>query len=652
MTPKKQVSPAIRILRGERDASARATHLEAATRKFLVATNERKQMSTKTNFKRIALVAVAALGMGVLSSVPSQAAFTGVAGSQITVTTVNGTAGLSGAASDSTTAGTIAISAFALLGTDSITVTVAGKSKPALQASFPQVNLALADTATATSKVNISKAVSPGVTTLGTAVVSAPYGNLAPGTTDTATLWGVAPETASTINTTVAAKFIAYMDSASSTRVAGTYVYTVVVTPVNIATPATAQASVDISFVVAAAATASTTVDSSKSTAFLGAAINPTADAAVSAESTASATAAAHLAVRTYNASSAAAGESITVSISGAGQLFHTATSVGGTSITVKSAGGTDGNFEIRPDGRAGTATISVSTTSTTFSSKSVSFYAAAAKTITATVGTPLLAIGGNTGAVRGVAVDANGTAWTGQAYIVASSATDALVAGSTTPVACAAYDTTNARHNCPVTSLKTGTAKFKIIDAATVAGATATSNEVTVTVSAATAATVKLEFDKATYAPNERARIYVTPLDSAGKAMQSATYANLLAAGGVTVIGSVSYTGTTTTADSLTVTSFTTAAQTSSTSGAKAGSMQFTVYMPAAGGTVTLSATGGTSLPLAGQVAVTATATVTDSGAAALAAVTALATTVASLKTLITTLTNLVLKIQKKVKA
>ena len=73
---------------------------------------------------------------------------------------------------------------------------------------------------------------------------------------------------------------------------------------------------------------------------------------------------------------------------------------------------------------------------------------------------------------------------------------------------------------------------------------------------------------------------------------------------------------------------------------------------MPAAGGTVTLSATGGTALPIAARVALTGTATVTDSGAAALAAVTALATTVASLKTLITTLTNLVLKIQKKVKA
>jgi hypothetical protein len=73
---------------------------------------------------------------------------------------------------------------------------------------------------------------------------------------------------------------------------------------------------------------------------------------------------------------------------------------------------------------------------------------------------------------------------------------------------------------------------------------------------------------------------------------------------------------------------------------------------MPASGGTITASATGGTALAAVNQVKVTASATVTDSGAAALAAVNALATTVASLRTLITTLTNLVLKIQKKVKA
>ena len=74
MTSNNQVSPVIRISRGERDASARATHLKAASRKYLETTIERKQMSTTTNFKRIALVAVAALGLGVLSSVPSQAA--------------------------------------------------------------------------------------------------------------------------------------------------------------------------------------------------------------------------------------------------------------------------------------------------------------------------------------------------------------------------------------------------------------------------------------------------------------------------------------------------------------------------------------------------------------------------------------------------
>jgi hypothetical protein len=460
-------------------------------------------------------------------------------------------------------------------------------------------------------------------------------------------------------NVYVNSSFYAFQDtsvigvSATQARVAGTYVYSIVVTPFNTGAPGGTAQTVDISITIAATTAQSTTVDSTKSTAFIAAAAPATADEAISALATASSTPAAYLTVRTYNSTgTVAAAESITVSIAGAGQIFHTGTSVGGQSITVKSTG-SDGDFQVRPDGRAGTATISVSTPTRTFSAKTVNFYAAAAKTITATVATPLLAVGSNAGAVRATAVDANNIAWTGTAYIVASSAADALIAGSTTPVSCGTYDADNARFNCPITGTAAGTAKFKIIDAATVALATATSNEVTVTVSAATAASVKLEFDKATYAPNERARIYVTPLDSTGKAMQSAAYTNILASGGITLVGGVSYSGTTTTVDSLTAaTAFTTAAQTSSTSGAKAGSMQFTVYMPAAGGTVTLSATGGTSLPLAGQVAVTASATVTDSGAQALAAVNALATTVASLRTLITTLTNLVLKIQKKVRA
>jgi len=74
---------------------------------------------------------------------------------------------------------------------------------------------------------------------------------------------------------------------------------------------------------------------------------------------------------------------------------------------------------------------------------------------------------------------------------------------------------------------------------------------------------------------------------------------------------------------------------------------------MPAvSGGAIKFSWTGGTALATANQVAGSTTITVTDTAAQALAAITALATTVASLRTLITTLTNLVLKIQKKVKA
>jgi hypothetical protein len=104
---------------------------------------------------------------------------------------------------------------------------------------------------------------------------------------------------------------------------------------------------------------------------------------------------------------------------------------------------------------------------------------------------------------------------------------------------------------------------------------------------------------------------------------------------------------------DTLTAVSVTTASPAAGAIGTSTEPQKlYTVYMPSSGATLVASATGGTSLPLAGQVKVTASATVTDSGAAALAAVTALATTVASLKTLITTLTNLVLKIQKKVKA
>jgi hypothetical protein len=161
------------------------------------------------------------------------------------------------------------------------------------------------------------------------------------------------------------------------------------------------------------------------------------------------------------------------------------------------------------------------------------------------------------------------------------------------------------------------------------------------------------LAFDKATYAPGEKAYITVSVLDSAGKTVATQSAQNFLSSSGIT--STVAFGNGSTSTDSLTaVVSPDVAHKVAAINGYGSATAIaiYKVYMPSSGGTITATATGGTALPAAAQVKVTASATVTDNGAAALAAVTALATTVASLKTLITTLTNLVLKIQKKVKA
>jgi hypothetical protein len=74
----------------------RSKDLRAEIGKCPNSTNERKNMSTKTIYKRIALVAVAALGAGVLSVVPANAAAT-------TATAVFGDNGANGALADATT---------------------------------------------------------------------------------------------------------------------------------------------------------------------------------------------------------------------------------------------------------------------------------------------------------------------------------------------------------------------------------------------------------------------------------------------------------------------------------------------------------------------------------------------------------------------
>jgi len=653
MTPKKQVSPAIRILRGERDASARATHLEAATRKFLVTTNERKYMSTKTNFKRIALVAAAALGLGVLSSVPSQATVINA----ITITTAAGTA--SAAKADSTTAGSVTVKWQSITASDSVVLSATLKSKPTA-ATAPSVVLSGKDTLTAVA-----------------ATV------LAPGTVNTGFDGGNTPGVDGVTNgylynykdSAVATSAVGYnsatfrvqLDSlTSTTRSSGTYVYTITATPYtyvagigvsptfagNNTIDYSKSVSADITITIAELASESVVASGTSSAWLTTTAANtsaaadttPSVPAAVSATNTPRA----YVYVKLLNAAGSAASESVTVTTT-IGQVGSS--TVRGKSVVLATSSGVV-DIGVYSDGTAGTATITVASTSVTFSSKTVVFYAAAPTTIVASGLDIYPKIGTNTGALGVIAKDVNGNIFGGDLYV----SSDALTVISETATACS-FNSTAQRHQCDLTGVVEGKANITVRSAATTPSTgMVSSNAVAFTVQNKAADSFKLTWDKTTYAPGEKATLTLSVLASDGLPVSTSvgTIANLFSSKGI-VLSTQAGAGSNTMFTGTVVVTAAPAAPAKTVTNTQTKTtpiVEYTVYMPTNGGTITAEATGGASLPLAKQVKVTASATITDNAAAALAAVTALATTVASLKTLITTLTNLVLKIQKKVKA
>jgi hypothetical protein len=597
-------------------------------------------MSTKTNFKRIALVAIASLGLGVLSSVPSQAV---ILPDTFTATATAGTATV--LKSDSTTAATLTVK-FLSTAADTVSIAIANKSKPGTATTAPSIDIFGGATGVANG-VGSGSGTDTSTSTGATAIAT--YGASVTAN-DTALITG-------TTNGYSSAAFLVSMDSTTAgagNRVAGTYVYTAIVTGYHGAAPQVVQTkTVDITFTIAALAAESTVPSAGSSSVRISAAGGASVDEAVSALATASTTPAAVIEVKLRNASGSsgtvAGKESVTVTTT-AGTvgvtggtfgrsvvLAYTSTAVGaGDSLTVY----------VRPDGTAATATINVSTPSVTFAPKTVVFYATAPSTLVASALNTTPGIGTTGAVISVVAKDANGNPWAGTLYTYS----DTVGTISDTGTSCS-YVADNSRHECSVTGAAAGTAKITVRNhaATAIVATTVSSNAVSLTTSASSPASVKLTFDKATYAPGEKATLLVSVLDSTGKPVPANTFTNLFATGGISLSTAAGNGSETVTAVSIQTVSLASAAlSTTLTDPVKA----YTIYMPSAGGAFTASATGGASLPLAGQVKVSATATVTDSGAAALAAVTALATTVASLKTLITTLTNLVLKIQKKVKA
>jgi len=613
-------------------------------------------MSTKTNFKRIALVAVAALGLGVLSSVPAaQAAVSG-----LTITATNGTAGLQNVRTDSSNAAVIRVAGLMSEDADSATITITQKS--VTSGITPLIGIRLKDTNTSTANSTVIDSVAA-ITSAGSAAAAATgfvYGalnsqsitdsqavNSISGSANAAGGGGYFRIGAGAANTFVDASFYVQMDSVNSTRVAGTFTGIASVTywtGLGGATPVAVVQSVEFTITIAAAASASKVANAAYSTAVMSQGTSDagsTVDSAVSVPSTASNTANAVIKVTLNNVSNAAnAQESITatttIGVIGDGTTM-------GRSVTLAASAGVN-TLQLRADGTAGTAQINISTPNVTFPTKTAVFYSVTAATGTSVKRLNTLATGSNSGAITAVFKDANGNVIGGNTTVYAYS--DALTVVSETASACT-YDSANTRHTCSLTGVTSGTANITV----GTAGKTVVATAIPVTVSVTAPAALKMAWNKTSYAPGEKAFLSVWAVDAAGKPVGSRTIPNLTASGLSTTAG-FSGTGSPTIPNS--TTSFALAGRIADTDGIDSLEPVFvyTVYMPAAGGTVVVSATGGSSLPVSGQVEVKASATVTDSGAAALAAVTALATTVASLKTLITTLTNLVLKIQKKVKA
>jgi hypothetical protein len=597
-------------------------------------------MSTKTNFKRIALVAVAALGFGTLSAVPSQAQ---IIANSLTVASTAGTA--TAARSDSTTAATVKVE-FTSTAADTVAVSFITQSKPADATTAPFLYVFgnfNSDTQAGTNANGVDTTTSTGAVTATVFNTSRNKGGITNALKNTANDTALITGAANAFNSVT---FKVNMDTGTGDRVAGTYTYTALLLGYS-GSEAVQTARATVTFTIAALASASTVANAGYSSAFISATTGtPTEDAAISAVATASTTPAAYITVKLRNAdNNAAARESVTVTTS----LGTVGLSGGvfGRSVVLPYAPTSDSiSVQVRPDGGAGVATISISTASVTFSTKSVTFYSATPATLVASVLNSTIGVGNNAAAIGVVAKDSAGNAWAGTLYTYS----DTLAQVSDTGTSCS-YVAANGRHECTITGAAAGsTAKVTVRSSAATAisSTTVSSNAVTMNVSVASPATVKLSWDKASYAPGEKASLLVSVLDSTGKSVAANTFANLFATGGITLSSAAGNGSETLTATSIGTYSLASLALGTSTDPVKV----YTVYMPSSGGTLKASATGGTSLPLAGQVAVSASATITDSGAAALAAVNALATTVASLRTLITTLTNLVLKIQKKVKA
>jgi len=536
-------------------------------------------MSTKTTFKRIAFVTVAALGFGLLSTVAPASA--SVAMDTLTVTDGTASVGDSVTATSATATFTFLPSATA----DSVTITASLVSAPAGNTVFPRIGIA--ETVSA-----IVDATGPVATPEALGTTYAAYVPV-----------GIAGYTASV---TTSVKFNVWIGAAATSGVVTAGTYVVRITPAAQPTAGTATYK-DITIVVTAATQSSSSSTSYMSTGIVAPTTSTDIVAVVAANTakTAAADAAANIKVTQIKSSGSAANESITAVITGPGTIGGAGTQAGaasmGRSITVGTNGSGVAFINVFGDGTSGKATITLTgvTSGYVFGSKSILFSGTTIATLTAAVVNGVVSSTGTsaTDAVSVVAKDADGNQIYNPTVYTLSSATS-VISNSYSTTGCN-WDGTDLVTYCDVTPVAAGTANITFTNRASATATTpttaVTSNAVAIRVGSTTAGTMKLTTDKATYLPGEKITLTLAILDSSGNAVagsaDNTTYANVFATGGITSDYAF-YTGS----DTLTAVF----AQVKPSTGLKT----WTLFAPLQAADVTLTAIPGASFPAAYQAA------------------------------------------------
>jgi hypothetical protein len=517
-------------------------------------TIERKKMSTKTIYKRIALVAVAALGAGVLSVAPANASY----GSQIAS------------------------------GTPAFTTNSSGTTPSAQSQVSGANNFVTITTAAAEGVLTITGSTLNTSETTGVSIAAG-------GLTATQTL-----DTVYTIPTkvagTITVNFYATTDGNTSTTVSDSLVITVNDAALYLASPTNSTS------LIAAGSDAAGSADVAVSASNLASGVQ-------AANIT--------VAVKDGTAAKTAVSGVISATIDGPGVIGISA-STRTTSGTAKFASLGDANSPVSGanvtvwadrTGLGGTSTIKIYSGTVLIATETVKFFGAVKTLGSAKVRGSILDTATSGDALFAAVItakDSSGTDITltaSELSVVAADATSAGVAVSfSTPGASTVsgkeIKATDVVMSVTPTATKTGNKSITVTHTDPVT-AVKTTTVVNFTVGLAKATTAVLSTDKATYLPGEKITLTLTLKDAGGFATaDDGTGTDILAAGGITA--NVSLVGDTTTATAVPTVG---------------GVKTWTLYAPLSAGPIVFAGkTGaGTNAP-ATAVTLAATATVSDS--------------------------------------